>query len=170
MTLAARFSSLTRLAIVASILSAPLAASAQVAHPLVTLRAGERVRVWTNSPVEQIGTLTAIVGDTLRVQGGDRSFIILRPAIARLDVQRGTRRSVGAIVVGILLGSAVGTLVGSYAGVLIECSGSCDSGGEYEGLAGGLAGAALGFIAGGAAGGIIGGQRRIPSWERVLPP
>ena len=151
------------------LLVVPVATFAQVAQPLVRLTVGERVRVWTDTPVEQIGTLVAIAGDTLRVRG-ERPFTILRPAIARLDVQRGTRRSTGAIVVGILLGSAVGTLVGSYTGVLIECGGSCDGGDGYEGLAGGLAGATLGFIAGGVAGGIIGGQRRIPRWERVIPP
>jgi len=145
-------------------------ASAQgAARPLVTaLRTGDTVRVWAQSPAEQIGAVTRLDADTLGIRRRDgRPFAWSVASLTHIDVQRGTRRSGGRVLVGTLLGGAVGVIAGAYAGYGIECAFDCE--GEYGGLAGGALGALTGGIVGMVTGGIIGGRMRVPRWEKAWP-
>jgi hypothetical protein len=159
----------------------PTIASAQVTRvdwpPVSSLNAGDTVRVWASAP--PLSGRTALVarvgGDTLALSDlpGRRSLgAVAVPfrSLARIEVQRGQRRSAGWTAAGIVLGLAGGALIGSVTGVMLECGGSCSGQGDLEGILGFVVGGGLGALAGGVVGGIIGGQRR-PGWQPLsLPP
>jgi hypothetical protein len=146
----------------------PAALPAQVAHPLLTLRAGDTVRVWTSSPAEQIGVVATATTDTLGLRRFDgQPFAIPVPALSHLDVQRGRKRSPLVIVGGVIGGAAIGAVLGAWAGAGLECAGGCD--GEFGGLAGFVIGGTVGIIGGGITGGVLGARYRVRRWERVYP-
>jgi len=169
-------SSLIRARCLAACLAACLAciatshADAQgAARPLVTaLRTGDTVRVWAQSPAEQVGAVTRLDADTLGIRRRDgRPFAWAVDSLSHIDVQRGTRRSAARVVIGTLLGGAVGIVGGAYAGYGIESAFDCE--GEWAGFAGAALGALTGGIAGMVTGGVIGGRMRVSRWEKVWP-
>jgi hypothetical protein len=160
---------------------APAGAHAQVTNPawrpISSLRPGDVVRVWATMPPLS-GARAAIdrlAPDTLALTDlpGRRSLgtgvTVPFPALRRIEVLRGYRRSTGWTLAGVALGLTAGALIGSFGGVALECGGSCSDQGDLAGLAGFVIGGGLGAIAGGIAGGIIGGQRRA-HWEPVALP
>ena len=158
-----------RLAACLACIAASQADGQGATRPLVNaLRTGDTVRVWAQSPAEQIGAVTRLDADTLGIRRRDgRPFAWSVDSLSHIDVQRGTRRSAGRVLVGTLLGGAAGVVVGAYAGYGIECAFDCE--GEYAGLAGGALGALTGGIVGMVTGGIIGGRFRVPRWEKAWP-
>jgi hypothetical protein len=142
-----------------------------------SLRVGDTVRVWATRPPlsRAVGLMTRRDGDTLILgalpgrRASFRDLAVPFEAITRVEVHRGSRRSVGWTVAGVFLGLAGGALVGSVAGVTLECGGSCSDQGDLAGIAGFVIGGGLGALAGGIAGGIIGGQRRA-SWQPIALP
>lgn len=138
-------------------------------RPLVTaLRTGDTVRVWAQSPAEQIGAVTRLDTDTLGIRRRDgRPFAWAVDSLSHIDVQRGTRRSTTRVIAGTLIGGAVGFVGGAYAGYGIECAFDCE--GEWAGFAGAALGALTGGIVGMVAGGVVGGRLRVPRWEKVWP-
>lgn len=160
----ARLFALTSLA-----LALPAAAQAQIARPLLSLRVGDTVRVWTSNPAEQVGVVTTLERDTLGLRRGDgRALTIPLASLSHLDVQRGRRTSAVAVIGGILLGGAAGALAGSFGGAALECLRGCD--GEFGGLAGFVIGGAVGTIVGAGSGGIIAGRKfRSRKWEQLHP-
>jgi hypothetical protein len=151
-----------------SVIALPgLSAQAPVAHPVLSLRTGDTVRVWTTSPAEQVGVISRLTQDTLginRLSGGLLSYPIA--ALSHVDVQRGRRHHAGAIALGIVLGAATGGIAGGLLGAQMECEGDCYGEG---GVVGFLIGGALGIIVGGVGGGIVGAQFKMRRWERVYP-
>jgi hypothetical protein len=159
----------------------PAIAAAQVVRdaqsPLLSLRPGDTVRVWSSVPplAGMVGLIARLEPDTLALRDlpGRRTLrvgaAIALPALRRLEVRRGQRRSVGWTLTGVVLGMAGGALVGSLAGVALECGGSCSDQGDLAGLAGLVVGGGVGGLAGGIVGGVIGGQRR-PRWQPVALP
>jgi hypothetical protein len=159
----------------------PAIAAAQVVRdaqsPLLPLRPGDTVLVWSSVPplAGVVGLIARLEPDTLALRDlpGRRTLpvgaAIALPALRRLEVRRGQRRSVGWTLTGVVLGMAGGVLVGSLGGVVLECGGSCSGQGELAGLAGFVVGGAVGGLAGGIVGGVIGGQRR-PRWQPVPLP
>ena len=144
------------------------AAGAQVAHPILSLRAGDTVRVWTTSPAEQVGVVTSARADTLGVRRLDgRALAFPVAALSHVDVQRGSRRSPIVIVGGILAGGAIGAVLGAWGGAALECADGCE--GEYGGLGGFLVGGTIGTVAGAITGGVLGGRYRSRRWEKVYP-
>jgi hypothetical protein len=158
-----------RLAAVLGCIAAAHADAQGATRPLVTsLRTGDTVRVWAQSPVEQIGAVTRLDADSLGILRRDgRPFAWRVDSLSHVDVQRGTRRSATRVVVGTLLGGAAGVVAGAYAGYGIECAFDCE--GEWAGFAGAALGALTGGIAGMVTGGILGGRWRVPRWEKVWP-
>jgi hypothetical protein len=134
--------------------------------------------VWATAPrlTGAVGLFDRVERDTLTLADlPGRSSLrgglgVPVPALTRLDVRRGQRRSVGWSAAGVVLGAALGTVVGAYTGVLIECGSSCsDESGDLAGLAGFVLGGGIGGLAGGITGGIIGARRRA-NWQPVGLP
>lgn len=143
---------------------APASLAAQRATPsAVVAQPGATVRVWTEG-WQYTGTLTRVAADTAVIRFATDSAMVPLQAVQRVDVQQGTRRSIGRILVGTGLGAAVGMIVGGYAGVALECGTSCDNDGEWAGLGGAVFGGLTGIVAGGITGGVIGGKKRYPRW------
>lgn len=157
------------MAAMAIALGTPQAAAAQVADPsAVVARVGDVVRLRT-AQWEYTGRLVTATTDSAFVLVPPDTARVAVPAIVRLQVQRGTRRSGGRIALLAVAGAAAGTIIGAYTGVLAECGTDCSDDGEFSGLAGGFSGAALGLVVGGVAGGVWGAQKRYPRWvEAVL--
>jgi hypothetical protein len=159
----------------------PAAGPAQVtrgAWPSVdSLRPGDTVRVWSSVPriVGAVALVSRLERDTLTLQDVPGRRILPRgvavpvPALIRLDVQRGYRRSALLGLTGVVLGLAGGAVVGGFAGVALECGTSCADEGEWGGFAGAVLGGGLGALAGAITGGVIGARRR-PRWEPVGLP
>lgn len=148
----------------ALMLLTPAVAQAQRAGPAaVVAQPGATVRAWTPG-WHYTGTLGFRGADTVVIRFSGDSATLPVSAIQRIDVQQGTRRSIGRILVGTGVGLAIGTVVGAFAGVGLECGMSCDNDGEWAGIAGGVLGGATGGLVGGIAGGMVGGRKRIPRW------
>ena len=156
----------------------PSELAAQRWADLSALRPGDTLRVWATRP--RLNGTMALLDRLERDTLGLRSFpgghtvpeglSVAIPALTRLDVRRGQRRSVGWSAAGVVLGAALGTVVGAYGGVLIECGGSCsDEPGDLAGVGGFLIGGTVGAATGGITGGIIGARRR-PNWQPVGLP
>ena len=146
----------------------PVASSAQVAHPILTLRAGDTVRVWTSTPVEQIGVVAAATSDTLGLRRfNGQPLAIPVASLSHVDVQRGGKRSPLVVIGGVLGGAAIGAVLGAWAGTSLECAGGCQ--GELDGIAGFLLGGGVGIIGGGIAGGVLGARYKVRRWEKVYP-
>lgn len=143
---------------------APAPLAAQRATPsAVVAQPGATVRVWTPG-WQYTGTLARVAADTAVIRFASDSAMVPLQAVQRVDVQQGTRRSIGRILVGTGLGAAVGMIVGAYAGVGLECGTSCENDGEWAGLGGAVVGGLTGIVAGGITGGVIGGKKRYPRW------
>jgi hypothetical protein len=151
-------------------LAAPAPLRAQVAAPsAVVVQQGETVRLRAGM-WEYTGILARIAGDTAVIRFVADSAVVPLAGVQRVQVQRGTRRSVGHIVIGTTLGIAVGALVGGYTGVLVECGTSCGDDGGWAGLAGMAIGSTTGALVGGITGGVLGGRKRYPRFiPAVLP-
>lgn len=151
-------------------LLAPSVVEAQRAVPeAVVAQPGATVRVWTPG-WRYTGTLGLRGADTAVIRFATDSALVAISAIQRLDVQQGTRHSVGRILAGTGIGVVLGTVVGAFAGVGLECGMSCENDGEWAGLTGAAFGAATGAVVGAIAGGMIGGRKRYPRWiPAVLP-
>ena len=159
---------ITRALALALALLLPAALPAQVAHPVLTLRTGDTVRVWTSSPAEQIGVVASATPDTLGLRRfSGEPFVIPVPSLSHVDVQRGTRRSPLVVVAGVLGGAAIGGLLGAWAGAGLECASGCE--GDLGGIAGFLLGGAVGIVGGGIAGGTLGARYKVRRWEKVYP-
>ncbi|HYD55007.1 MAG TPA: hypothetical protein VEA99_20390 [Gemmatimonadaceae bacterium] len=149
-----------------AVLASPL--DAQRAHPVLSLRTGDTVRVWTSTPVEQVGVLTAAPADSLSLRRFDgRAVAVPVAALSHVDVQRGRKRSPLVIVAGILGGAAVGVVAGGFAGAGLECLGGCS--GDLGGLAGMVIGGLGGGVVGAITGGVLGSRYRVRQWQRVFP-
>lgn len=168
--------SLTAISLAAMATSPALAA--QRWTPLSSLGPGDTVRVWATQPrlVGAVGLVDRLASDTLALADLPGRYALLGrgalpiPAITRLDVRRGYRRSGGRAAVGVVLGLAGGAVVGAAAGVLLECGASCsDENNEFAGLAGFVLGGGLGALAGAVTGGVLGARRR-PHWQPVGLP
>lgn len=160
---------LRRLFLIAGLLlAAGSTARAQTARPLVSLRVGDTVRVWTSSPAEQVGVVAAPPSDSLTIRRLDgRPAAVSLASLSHVDVQRGTKRSPMVVVLGVVGGAAVGMLAGAFSGAALEESGGCN--GDLCGLAGFVIGGGVGGIAGGIVGGVLGARYRIRRWEQVYP-
>lgn len=158
------------MAALAIALGVPSAALAQAASPsAVVARPGEVVRLRT-AQWQYTGRLLRTTPDSAFVLLEPDTARVAAPAIVRLEVQRGTRRSAGRITLLAVAGAAAGTILGGYAGVLAECGTDCSDDGEWSGFAGGFSGAALGLIVGGVGGGMWGAQKRYPRWVAAVLP
>lgn len=145
-----------------------LGAQQTAARPLSALRAGDTVRVWASSPAEQVGALAAPVADSLAIVRRDgRTVAYPVTMLSRVDVQRGTRRSTGRIILGVIGGAALGTVLGATAGAAIGESSDCT--GDLCGLAGFAVGGLVGGVGGGIVGGVVGARWRARRWEPVYP-
>lgn len=150
------------------LVAAGASAGAQTARPLVSLRVGDTVRVWTSSPAEQVGVVAATTPDTLAIRRLDgRPLSVSLASLSHLDVQRGSKRSPAIITLGIVGGAAVGMITGAFAGAAIEETGDCN--GDLCGLAGFVLGGGVGAITGGIVGGILGAKYRTRRWEQLYP-
>lgn len=151
-------------------LAAPAPLRAQVAAAsAVVAQPGELVRLRTGT-WEYTGTLARVTADTAVIRFAADSAIVQLAGIQRLQVQRGTRRSVGRILVGTALGFAVGAVVGGYTGVLLECGTSCNDDGGWAGLAGMALGSGTGALVGGITCGVLGGRKRYPRFVPAVLP
>jgi len=150
------------------LLAAGSPVDAQTARPLLSLRVGDTVRVWTSSPAEQIGIVTTPPSDSLAIRRLDgRPLSVSLAALSHVDVQRGSRRSPVVVTLGIVGGMAVGMLAGGFIGAAIEEAGDCS--GDFCGLAGFVLGGGVGAITGGIVGGVLGARYRARRWEQVYP-
>lgn len=165
LTLRARLLSLAA----AAALLAP-ALGAQVAVPSgVVASPGEVVRVRTDGWL-YTGTLGRVTLDSATVLIHADSVRIPRTSVVRLQVQRGTRRSAGRVILGAAVGLVAGGVVGGFTGVGLECGMSCDDDGEWAGIGGAILGTGIGSIAGAITGGVIGGKKRVPRWVPAVLP
>ena len=128
---------------------------------------GTRVRITVPGEARRVGTVVAIVGDTLVAQwerGGARGVALSQ--LSRLEVSRGRhRRPWRGAGLGLALGATVGAVVGAATYEGCEGRANCmELGGPGTNA---VAAALVIGVAGAAVGGVLGASRPTEAWRSV---